>query len=750
MVMQKNPETLPEEQMRYGRAGLEELTRLADRVFQASQEHEAHPDDPKAALELENAELENRLFFVEHDNAGAFKTKKLGRKLQTLFEPGPDGTPALGFDEKGDLRTAESLKDRRFLLVNMGELDRFNKEGGGHAAGDAALTATAEAIERTVNQALEGKEGVEAEYAVYRFDGNTFAVDLASMSLPEFSKLVAKMQESEPSVKGVKDPAPLTVRGLDFRDAVALVNHVQAELPPGAKIDTPEEASREIFGMLRRTADWDLEAAKFAKRAERMKGKLSDADAAGFFENYMKKSFQDTELATFEGFAQAAAREDFQELVDGLALRHAEKRFADGRKVEDQVREMIDARVRERGIPLAAETEDLPHVPAKPISRGARLLADKRQAAADAKAAAEKAAGPEAERLALEARKAQLDYQIEAARRDAGTGLLDRGMHYEDLEKALEEGRDVATVFVDMGFLKYFDQMGGAAVGDEALSSAARMMEQAVSEAGVEGAVYRYGGDEFTIQIMGGSDAANKVIRRLETLRAESEPIAATAKSRGEYAPTQLSFNYGLSDRAMLEELYRAAKDGGAVPEGEQVDAGKDRNLKAELMTKAADVGIEYNKAYSRFKLLIDKLRDPDITADPARKAQLDSLIGFSNKAIFAELGGAERLKVLAADLSLEGEALDEAVLDYVVEKVAETRGREKGQMDVMDSLLAAQTKVNFFKARVEALQEANAKLKELNAEQGKMLETARAQKEQAEAEKRQIIEARGAIDRAA
>ena len=114
---------------------------------------------------------------------------------------------------------------------------------------------------------------------IYRFDGNTFAVDLASMPLAEFAKLVGEMQKAEPKpeMPGVTDPAPLTVRGIDFRDAVGLVNHLQAELPAGVRIDTSDEAAREIFGMLRRASDWDLEAAKFEQRALRMKRKLSDA-----------------------------------------------------------------------------------------------------------------------------------------------------------------------------------------------------------------------------------------------------------------------------------------------------------------------------------------------------------------------------------------------------------------------------------------------------------------------------------------
>jgi GGDEF domain-containing protein len=289
--------------------------------------------------------------------------------------------------------------------------------------------------------------------------------------------------------------------------------------------------------------------------------------------------------------------------------------------------------------------------------------------------------------------------------------------------------------------------MGGSEVGDDALASASALMEQAVAAAGVKGEVYRYGGDEFTIQVDGGSDAANRVIQALEDLRKGSEPIPRGPRSRDEYAPTRLSFNYGLSDRAMLDELFRVATKEGVVQDEDFASPARIRNVQAELMTKAADVGIEYNKAYSRFMLLIDELRDPDYASDPARKKQVDALISFSNKAVFAELGGADHLRLLAAEVGLEGEKLEEAVLDYVVEKVGETRAREKAEKSELDRLLAAQVRLAFFEARVRTLEQENAGLKERNQEQEIALARTVSQRDLALLEKQEIVEMRKSLD---
>lgn len=766
--MADNVEKAREEEVyRFSYAGLLEKAYLENDLFDAENAAKERPDDEAARLRLEVARKKRELFSAEHDNAGAFKFKKFGRRVQEMFETGPDGKPGIEAGEDGELKIAESMKERRFMLVNMGELDRFNKEGGGHAAGDAALGETAAAVERAITGALKAEGGaLKSDYQIYRYDGNTFMVDIASMPKEEFEALVTEMRKAEPKVEGVKDAAPLTVRGLDLETVVGLMNHIQAELPPEGKLEPGEDAARELVEVMRRAGDWDLEVNKLFKRGERVKQKIdaaealpegtddekkakeaARAEAAAFFENYAKKSFQDTEFGTYEGFKAAVDGGRYLAVIEDVSLRTVEKRFAAGRKVDDATRELIDARVRARNIP----PEILPYEGEKPgpvsaMTDGERILDAKREAMETLEAAAAGATGPEAEMLALKAQAAKLEHQIESARRDKGTGLLERGVHYEDLEKAIEGGKDVAMLFVDMGFLKYFDQMGGSDVGDVALKTAASMMEEAVKLAGVNGRVYRYGGDEFTIQVEGGDAAARKVERALEELRETSEPIAAGTKSRKEYAPTRLAFNYGRADRTMLEDLHGlAVRDGKYTPE-QLADPATMRNKKAELMTKAADVGIEYNKAFTRFELLIDESREIDGMADgpekERRRMQFEAKKTFSGKAIFAEAGGKAKLEELAKS-GLKGDALDEQIIDFVLEKVAEAGAKESGKREVLDALLAAQVKVEFLTDRLKDMKDV------IDLQHHRILKLQEAIRK-AEEEKRQAIEARGAIGRAA
>lgn len=749
------------EEEKYSHAGVLELAYLENGLFDAEKAAQERPDDEEAILGLEVARKKIELFQAEHDNAGAFKFKKFGRKIQELFEQGPDGKPGVEADENGELKLSEALAQRRFMLVNMGELDRFNKEGGGHAAGDAALGATAAAVEAAVTGALKDEKGkLTSDYQIYRYDGNTFMVDIASMPKEAFEALTETMKAAEPKVEGVEDAAPLTVRGLDLGSVIELVNHVQAELPKESKLEPGEDAARELVEVMRRAGDWDLEVNKLFKRAERLRGKIEGiaamkegteadrkakadarADAEAFFESYAKKSFQDTAFATFAQVEAAVKDGSYASLAEDIAIRTSEKRFADGRKVDDQIQEIVGARVRARN----ASVERTPLESAESVrqggvtTEGARATEDKRTAMESLESLAGAASGKEAAVFSLRAQAARLEYRIETARRDKGTGLLERGVHYEDLEKAIEEGKDVATLFVDMGFLKYFDQMGGSDVGDLALKTAAAMMEEAVKMAGVQGKVYRYGGDEFTIQVEGGDAAARAVEAALEDLREASEPIASGEKSRAEYAPTRLSFNYGRADMKMLEDLHALAARNGKYSTEELEDPAGVRNDKAELMTQAADVGIEYNKAYSRFMLLIEELRSPEYKAGGDRVKQVESLMVFSDKAIF---GSKEKLKEFA-DSGMEGDALDEAVIDFVLEKVAAARAAESGKKEVLDALLASQVKVAFLQDRLEAM-------KGVVDLQQHRIDKLQESLKKAEEEKRQLIEARGSIDRAA
>jgi diguanylate cyclase (GGDEF)-like protein len=730
---------------RYSHAGVQELAQLENDLLNAELALEAAPDSEEATWVHANANEALKLFFDEHDRAGAYKFDKFNRRLEESFRGGRENAPEISNGPDGGLELSERLRGRKFVFVNMGELGRINAEGGhDQTRGDKALGMTAGALESAVME-ISKKRGSVLAYQIVRYDNSTFMLDLEDASEEETQAIEKHISEAELKVEGLegKDPPPLTIRRLELqKHVVDVINQVQSGLERPEKLEAGEDSAKLLVSVLRRAADWEMETHKFAKRAQRVRDKIDGSadDLESYFENYAKKEFEGTPLSTLAAFREAIVSGHFETLVSQQAVVSVEKRFAAGRKADFEGAVVIDELARRRVVREGGTTEAKPN--AGEPTDGEVEFENAAKAYEAAKTAAATAEGPEKPLLELKARNAEIKYRREVARRDPGTGLLRRGVYYEHMEEELKENRDTAVVFVDMGFLKYFDQMGGADVGDRALKTAARLMEQAVKQAGVKGQVYRYGGDEFTIKVDGGADAATAVTRALHDLLEASEPIPAGPKSRSEYAPTKLAINYSIADKAMLDSVHAIAVREGKYSKEDLEDEKELLNIKAETMTKAADVGIEYNKAYERFHILVKAMREPAFKSDQAREKQVKSLITFSNKAIFEKFGGAEHLQLLA-DGGLEGEALDEAILDYVVEMVPKVRAEQAGQVSLMDQLLALETRIGFLSGVVSSLEAKN-------SEKSETIVKLRGALERAETEKKQIIEQRGQIDQAA
>src|SRR5690349_9531180 len=202
---------------------------------------------------------------------------------------------------------AESEKNHRVMFVNMGELDRINKEGGGHAAGDAALKEAVKIIEAAVLSKVGARGGTSKGYSMLRYRGNEFMVNFEDISKEDFEDVMRTVRESQAKVDGVGEGAPLVADGFDFQEAVDIVNQLQLELGPEDRIDPkdPGAAAREVIEVMRRRADFSLDIDKFMSRVARVQEKLTEGgkDAAGpFFENYMKKMFQGSELQDLSRF----------------------------------------------------------------------------------------------------------------------------------------------------------------------------------------------------------------------------------------------------------------------------------------------------------------------------------------------------------------------------------------------------------------------------------------------------------------
>ncbi len=727
---------------KFGLPGLEEMGRLENEKRQRKIEAESKPDDEQAGKKLEIADKRLELFYSEHDAAGAFKFKRFGREVQSFFADTKERPKVIEQKENGEFGLTEGQENRRMAFINMGELDRFNKEGGGHAAGDAALAETSRTIERIVREKLKDKEGAASGYELLRYSGNEFMVSFSDLPEKEFNEVLQQISETRPSVPGVKEPAPLTATGVDLREAISLMNETQLGLAPTEKVEAGEDAARELVEVAKHLADFRLEKAKFESRASRVMEVMEGQgpEAAKFFDNYMKKTFSGTELASLKDFENLKAMGDqaFREKVSQMAETSAHNRLFEERKFESLTDGIIRKRLEARRVihegadkgewpgSILSSDDRLAAVPEQ--TRGQAIIAEKK---ADAEAPA---ASPEDSELK------RLEYQIEVAKRDAGTGLLDRGQHYEKLEKSLAENKDASVVFVDMGFLKYFDQKGGTDVGDSALKLAADIMERAVAESGVKAEVFRYGGDEFTIQVEGGDDKAAELVRKIHELRDSAGKVPSGARSKDEYAPTKLVFNTGACDKKQLDAVMSDLVAAGRYTAEDLADPERGPNIKAEVMTKIADVGLESEKAVRRFEQMIRELRDPAYAKDPQRKLQVDSLINFSNKAIFAEKGGKELLTELAGAAELSDEEVDRRIREFVADKVEESHDVKDGKRDLLDRMVEVHTKIRDLSSELHRAQaESEAR--------GAEIVSLRSRLQVAEKERRQLIETRGKMD---
>lgn len=716
---------------RFGLSGAAELQTQRETVQRFRQALEDDPDDDELKELLYDAKEELELFTRSHDNAGAFKFNRYGRECRRLFFQ-KEGR-GLSFDETGYLNAGEMAAKHRLIVVNMGELDRFNKEGG-HAAGDAALTSAAQAIEQTVAARLADQPG---KYRMYRFSGNEFMVDLEDIDDDELRSLQHDLAELRPTIEGVSEGAPLTVESCDLTEAVSIVNGLQARLPKDRRLTDADEANRELVEAVRRLSSFRLEVAKFMSRAVRMREKMAtvdDAAAQQFFDNYLAKMFKGSGLESLDDFRPPPGEEgDWQARLESLAMANARQRFDLDRHYDQLEQAIIDKRLEER-TPLPSglapeerlQAADAPLAEIPEIMPGAVLVEAKRQAYLAVTSGAD----------ARKNRRAERAWLLEDESRDRGTGLLDRGSYYRDTQEALAAGRQVTTIFVDMGFLKYFDQKGGTAVGDAALKVTAKVLEEATAA----GKVYRYGGDEFAVTVEGDEATAREVIERISALRDAAGRIPSTAKSRPEYAPTKLSFNYGVCDRRLMEEIFEDLRAAGRYHEEDLNDPEQRRNFQAELMINIADRRLDEEKAVDRFKLLIREKRDPAYAADANRRAQVDSVVSFSQKAIFSESGGNEEMERLAADPQMEGERLDEAIRSFVKDKLKEARAAAESRRELLDLLVPLHVEIRRLKDSLAEAERRN----DLQAEEIAALKT---RLQSMENERRQLIASRDAVN---
>jgi diguanylate cyclase (GGDEF)-like protein len=625
-----------------------------------------------AVSDEEISRLEEELRRAECDNTGALKWKSFGRSAVDMFV-GPE--PQVKAEvRKGtyEYAASEKMKKRHFIFVAAAELDRLNSEGKSHNAGDYGLSQTVAAINRVAQEHLG--ERTATNLSIYRYGGNEYCVQLDDTEEREAAAIRAQLQTMKISMGKYADVEgpPLVVSGFSFAGALDIMNVAEIEENEAYAPIDPFEAAHLTLGIIKRNADYNLEAEKFSNRLyrameklqEAKDGKISRSDAESFFNSFLKKGLHGSGFASLETvddlWRGGRDENDLRHTVEILSAAHAASRFENDRKFSHYADYIINGYHRELIAhlrpPIKAEKrenmpaagEDLPVAKIPSLTEGQKILASRHYDWVRSE-----------ERGYSSARANELKFLIEAAKRDAVTGLPDRGEYYENLQQALEKDEEKSVIFLDLGFLKYFNDAGGRTVGDAALIKLTEIIEEAIAENGVEATPYHYGGDELTIVVSGDREEAERLALFIKENAASSGAIPDKkglrrqgfladneGESRPDYRPTPLVVNYGVSSfndcRRVLDDL-REKTDLDGYLETRGLNSAE---YGSELTTHLADVGIGFEKAVSRFHYLLHLMDDERYKDEnSAYHRQVESIIDASKKAILDSLGGDAALR---------------------------------------------------------------------------------------------------------
>jgi len=699
-------------------------------------------DDPDCELLRLRVELAN----AEYDPAGALKFKSFVRKSRELFQPAPESENGKGY------RVAEPIENRRYLIVSMGELGRLNKEGHKQAAGDAGL----EAVVRAVREALgDRREGV----SIYRYDSSEYMIEFTDISEINFVFFEEALRGKKLDLGDFRhlEAPPLTFTRIDFAEVLDIMESINLTKPERGEIDA-HEAAVESVTILTRFANYNLEREKFVTRVKRAiekleavkKGEIKREKAEAFFATYLKKGLYGSGLESLEDiddlWRDGRDLADFERSVELMAAAAAKSRFADDRWFQLYERHLASSLERaylktvqtgensSRAADFFSDDADLARIPNPHYgTQGLAILSRKKEQIG--------------RRTGKWAEVDRIAYEAEAMKRDVGTGLLERGQLFEELEARITLGQPTSLIFIDLGYLKYFNDAGRRAVGDAALLKTAEVLEEAIIESEVEARAYRYsGGDEFVILVEGDAAEAAALKEDIERIRASAGRIPdlrslreqgyapeSVGDSRPDYAPMELVLNYGISELRAIDMLL---SDLGEQRVGEMLDKSRRplEAVKADLLVKTADAAVGYQKATSRFCELLELMARPGYADEnsPEHK-RVESVIAASLKAIFHEQGGEEALRYWAAARPENQEELIDRFVADRLEKIDEILSGEKELVDKLVEIHAARNRL------ITELE----KLQEENSEDKNKIEALQARLFAAEKARQEIIEAR-------
>src|SRR3989339_28835 len=242
------------------------------------------------------------------------------------------------------------------------------------------------------------------------------------------------------------------------------------------------------------------------------------------------------------------------------------------------------------------------------------------------------------------------------------TGLPTREEYLKDdrawIRESLEKGQNLNLAFVDLGFLKYFNRVGGRALGDKAISEAAVIFEYVAemlnNEFGLKAKAYRYGGDEFVIMFEEGEITAYDGTK-MSAKEVFEQAIADLRSSCGrimmensgvDYEPQLLRIDFGISDTTVAQEVLDRllAEKHFSVGDQERLIVGHENYdpnfhaaVLARLINQIADAQLENQKEVSRLTSVVtawDRIQQlPDGQRELEMK-KFESILPYSGKAL--------------------------------------------------------------------------------------------------------------------
>lgn len=659
--MQREDKSMKERFSRQAKTGksaelLEKLEKEYSEKRELSDRSGEAPEAEKKLAELRarNAEKRLELFFREHDSAGSWKSERFNRDMARDLRD-----RRIERNEQGKIERATEDEKSHVLMVNMGELDRLNAIGG-HELGDQGLRKTLEFVESVIRENLGSLDS--SSYEIYRYSGNDFTVTLNGVdedTAREIGTRISRESVDLSSIRPNLEAVPLTASRVSRANAVSLVNRLESK---------PEEAGLTEEGLLidatREKLQTMNDAAKLERRTSRIVEMIrlaeDDPEAAKrareFYETFLKKSLgsvfrvdPSAESAGYDAFRDLLAEkraldvpppEEWTHFLAERALDGAfeslKARRAVGRKIELDLARMVASeslnRLESFGRTIDTDIEPATLKGFEPPkeTQGKRTINALREKAAKAEAASKEGSLAEED-----AEGALLDYQLELAKRNEHTGLNGRGVYFETMKEGFESGRSVATIAIDMAFLKYFDKEGGPQTGNTAILKAAEILDRIASEKskeGIEVVAYRTGGDEFAITVVGGDEKiVGEIVASVRETARNSGRVPPSEGASASYGPEDLQFNYGIR-RAESASSFRNELAAAGIKTPEIFNA----ETAADYMARLADKEIEIQKGVNRIMLLITRKLAEEQTGE---MKNFDQLAAYSTKAVFGKSG---------------------------------------------------------------------------------------------------------------